>query len=64
MKIRHGARGIQGIHNFFIVDVLSTKAVIPLDNWLLASSWLVISSIISSCFCFQSELFPAEASTI
>jgi hypothetical protein len=64
MKIRHGARGLQGIHTFFIVDVLSTKAFIPLDNWLLASSWLVIKSIISSCFCFQNELFPAEASAI
>jgi hypothetical protein len=64
MKIRHGARGLQGIHTFFIVDVLSTKPVILVDNWLLASSWLVISSIISSCFCFQSKLFPAGASAI
>jgi hypothetical protein len=32
MKIRHGTRGLQGMHAFFIVDVLSTKVAIPLDN--------------------------------
>jgi hypothetical protein len=64
MKICHGTRGLQGIHTFFIIDVLSTKTAILVDNWLLASSWLVISLIISSYFCFQSKLFPAEASAI
>jgi hypothetical protein len=32
MKIRHGAWGLLGIHTFFIVDVFSTKAKIPLDS--------------------------------
>jgi hypothetical protein len=36
--------GYKGIHSFFIIDVLSTKMDIPTDNWLLASSWLEISS--------------------
>jgi hypothetical protein len=54
--------GYKGIHTLFIVDALSTKTDIPTDNWLLTSSWLVISSKISSCFCFQSKLLPAEAS--
>jgi hypothetical protein len=55
MKIRHGAWGLPGIHTFFIIDILSTKAFILLDNWLLVFSWLVINSIISSCFCFQNQ---------
>jgi hypothetical protein len=47
-----------------MVDVLSTKAEIPLDSWLLASSWLVMSSTISSYFCLQNELSPTEASAM
>jgi hypothetical protein len=62
MKIRHGARGLLGVHTFFMVAVFSTKAAIPLDSWLQASSWLVIRLTISSCFCFQNKLPSAEAS--
>jgi hypothetical protein len=63
-KIRHGARGLLEVHTFFMIVVFSTKAEIPLDSWLLASSWLVIRSMISSCLYFQNELPPAEASAI
>jgi hypothetical protein len=63
-EIRYDARGLLGIHTFFMVDVFSTKAEIPLGSWLLASSWLVISSTISSCFFLQNELPPAEVSAI
>jgi hypothetical protein len=62
MKIRHDARGLLGVHTFFIVAVFSTKAEMPLDSWLLASSWLEIRLTTSSCFCFQNKLPPAGAS--
>jgi hypothetical protein len=32
MEIRHGARGLLGVHTFFMVAVFSTKAEIPLDS--------------------------------
>jgi hypothetical protein len=31
-EIRHGARGLLGVHTFFMIVVFSTKAEIPLDN--------------------------------
>jgi hypothetical protein len=37
-KIHHGARGLLEVHTFFMIVVFSTKAEIPLDSWLLASS--------------------------
>jgi hypothetical protein len=60
MKICHGAWGLQGMHTFFIVDVLSTKTAILVDNWLLASSWLVISSIILRCFFSKAICSPQK----
>jgi hypothetical protein len=64
MEIRYGARGLLGVHTFFMVVVFSTKTEILLDSWLLASSWLVIRLTISSYFCLQNELPPAETSAI
>jgi hypothetical protein len=32
LEIRHGARGLLGVHTFFIVAIFSTKAVMQLDS--------------------------------
>jgi hypothetical protein len=34
-----------------LVAIFCTKVAMPLDNWLLASSWLEISLTTSSCLC-------------
>jgi hypothetical protein len=32
MKICHDARGLLAIHTFFIIDIFSMKAEMPLDS--------------------------------